>query len=158
VLGRPAEGGRAGRTLRWPGRRAGAPSGETGGRLSRRARALYASSSLGGEALTRSRGAWLVYYYAPPADADREALLPLGLVGALAFAASLLEALDDPLIGYWSARTRSRLGRRLPVILAAPPPWALFAVLPFIPPADAGTALTGATPSWRSSSTTSSAR
>jgi GPH family glycoside/pentoside/hexuronide:cation symporter len=144
VLERPAEGGRAGRTPRSPGRRAGAPSGENGGPLSRRARALDASSSLGGEALTQSRGAWLVYYYAPPADAGREALLPLGLAGALVFAASLLEALDDPLIGYWSDRTRSRLGRRLPFILAATPPWALFAVLLFTPPADAGTALTGA--------------
>jgi GPH family glycoside/pentoside/hexuronide:cation symporter len=109
-----------------------------------RGRLLYASSSLGAEALTQSRGAWLIYYYSPPADAGREAILSLGLVGTLVFAASLLEAVADPLVGYWSDRTRSRLGRRLPFILAATPLWALFALLLFTPPANAGAALTGA--------------
>ena len=109
-----------------------------------RARALYASSSLGGEALTQSRSVWLLYYYAPPEDADLETLLPLGLVGALLFAGRLVEALDDALIGYWSDRTRSRLGRRLPFVLAATPFWALFAVLLFAPPANASVAFTAA--------------
>jgi GPH family glycoside/pentoside/hexuronide:cation symporter len=104
-----------------------------------RAKLLYASASLGGEALGQSRGLWLLYYYAPPADADREALLPLGLVGVLLFAGRLLETFDDALIGYWSDRTRSRLGRRIPFVLAATPFAALFAVLLFSPP-DAGTA------------------
>ena len=105
---------------------------------------LYASSSLGNEALAQSRGLWLVYYYAPPADADREPLLSLGVVGAVLFAGRLIESLDDALIGYWSDRTRSRLGRRIPFVLAATPFAALFAVLLFSPPADAGTAVTAA--------------
>lgn len=65
-------------------------------------------------------------------------------MGALLFAANLLEAIDDPLIGHWSDRTRTRLGRRLPFILAATPLWALTAFLLFTPPANAGAALTGA--------------
>jgi GPH family glycoside/pentoside/hexuronide:cation symporter len=105
---------------------------------------LYASSSLGSEALSQSRGLWLLYYYAPPEDADLESLLPLGVVGVLLFAGRLVEALDDPLVGYWSDRTRSRLGRRLPFILGATPLWALFAFLLFTPPTGAGTALTAA--------------
>ena len=36
-----------------------------------RTRVLYAASSLGTEALTQSRGLWLVYFYAPPDDARR---------------------------------------------------------------------------------------
>jgi glycoside/pentoside/hexuronide:cation symporter, GPH family len=120
----------------------GAPEGQR--RLPLRTRVLYSSSSLGGEAITQSRGAWLVYYYAPPEDADLDALLPIGVVGALLFAANLVEALDDPLIGYWSDRTRSRLGRRLPFILTATPIWALAAYLLFTPPESAGPALTGA--------------
>ena len=111
-------------------------------RLPFRARLLYASSSLGGEALTQSRGLWLLYYYAPPADAEHEQLLPLGLVGVLLTAGRLIESVDDVLIGYWSDRTRSRLGRRIPFVLAATPPWALFAFLVFTPPPDAGTAAT----------------
>jgi glycoside/pentoside/hexuronide:cation symporter, GPH family len=111
-------------------------------RLPFRAKLLYASSSLGGEALSQSRGLWLLYYYAPPEDADLEQLLPLGLVGVLLTVGRLIESVDDVLIGYWSDRTRSRLGRRLPFVLAATPPWALFAFLVFTPPPDAGTAVT----------------
>jgi GPH family glycoside/pentoside/hexuronide:cation symporter len=111
--------------------------------LPRRARILYASSSLGGEALSQSRGLWLLYFYAPPEDADRVALLPLGLAGALLFAGRLIEAFDDVLIGWWSDRTRSRLGRRIPFVLSATPFAALFAVLTFAPP-EAGTAGTAA--------------
>ena len=109
---------------------------------------LYASSSLGSEALAQSRGLWLVYYYAPPEDADLRSLLSLGVIGGLLFAGRLLEAFDDALIGYWSDRTRSRLGRRLPFILGATPFWALFAFLLFTPP----------TGSWCWSSSSSSAR
>jgi glycoside/pentoside/hexuronide:cation symporter, GPH family len=109
-----------------------------------RTKLLYSSASLGGEALTQSRGLWLLYYYAPPEDADLESLLPLGVAGVLLFAVRLVEAFDDPLVGYWSDRTRSRLGRRLPFILGATPLWALFAFLLFTPPSGAGTALTAA--------------
>lgn len=110
--------------------------------LSLRVRLLWSSSALGAEALTQSRNAWLVYFYAPPADADRQALLSLALVSALLFAGKFLEAFDDTLIGYWSDRTSSRWGRRIPFVLAGTPLMALFAVLLFMPPADAGTAFT----------------
>jgi glycoside/pentoside/hexuronide:cation symporter, GPH family len=109
-----------------------------------RTRLLYASSSLGGEALSQSRGLWLLYYYAPPADAELETLLPLGVAGVVLFAARLAESLDDALIGYWSDRTRSRLGRRLPFILGGTPFWALFAFLLFTPPTAAGDVATAA--------------
>jgi len=112
--------------------------------LRRRTRLAYASASLGGEALGQSRNLWLVYYYAPPEDADLEALLPVGVVGALLTAAALVEAVYDPVVGWWSDRARTRLGRRLPFVLAATPLWALFAFLLFTPPQDASTAATGA--------------
>jgi glycoside/pentoside/hexuronide:cation symporter, GPH family len=106
-----------------------------------RAKSLYALSSLGGEALAQSRGAWLLYLYAPPDDADLPELLPTVVVGVLLAAGRLLEALDDALVGWWSDRTRSRLGRRIPFVLAATPLWALFGFLLFSPP-PAGTAAT----------------
>jgi glycoside/pentoside/hexuronide:cation symporter, GPH family len=108
------------------------------GELPLRARVLYASSSLGGEALSQSRALWLLYFYAEDAE-----LLSTLAVGALLTAGRLIEALDDALIGWWSDRTRSRLGRRIPFIVAATPFWALFAVLLFSPPAD-GAVLAGA--------------
>jgi GPH family glycoside/pentoside/hexuronide:cation symporter len=111
--------------------------------LTFRTKLLYSMSSLGGEALSQSRGLWLLYYYAPPDDADLQQQLPRLLVGVLLVVGRLLESFDDVLIGYWSDRTRSRLGRRIPFVLAATPPWALFAVLLFTPPEGAGTAATG---------------
>lgn len=97
--------------------------------LPRRTRLLYASASLGGEALAQSRGAWLVFYYH-----EERGLLSLPVVGALLTAGRLIESVDDVLIGWWSDRTRSPLGRRIPFVLGATPFWALFAVLLFTPP------------------------
>jgi GPH family glycoside/pentoside/hexuronide:cation symporter len=104
--------------------------------LPRRTRVLYASASLGGEALTQSRNLWLVYYYAPPEDADLPELLSPLVVGIVLTLVRLAESLDDVLIGWWSDRTTSRLGRRLPFIVLATPFAGLFAALLFMPPGD----------------------
>jgi glycoside/pentoside/hexuronide:cation symporter, GPH family len=103
-----------------------------------RRKLLYASDSLGGEALTESRGLWLLYYYAPPSSAKISPLLALGVAGAVLTVVPLVCALADPVIGYWSDRTNTRHGRRLPFIVVATPFWVLFAVLLFAPPRDAG--------------------
>jgi GPH family glycoside/pentoside/hexuronide:cation symporter len=60
----------------------------------------------------------------------------LALVGVLLFVGKLIEAMDDPFIGYWSDRTRSRWGRRIPFVVLATPFYALFFVLIWIPPVD----------------------
>jgi GPH family glycoside/pentoside/hexuronide:cation symporter len=99
------------------------------GGLPLRAKLMYASSSLGNEAQTQSRSLWLIYFYTEANDY----LTPFA-VGAILTIARLLETIDDGLIGYWSDRTRSRWGRRIPFILAATPFWALFSVLLFTPP------------------------
>lgn len=56
-------------------------------------------------------------------------LLAPGVVGVLFAIAKLWNAVADPLIGSWSDRTRSRLGRRRPFLLAALP----LLVLGFVP-------------------------
>ncbi|HEU4759010.1 MAG TPA: MFS transporter, partial [Dehalococcoidia bacterium] len=43
-------------------------------------------------------------------------------------------ALDDPLIGWWSDRTRSRWGRRIPFVVLSTPFYAVFFVLVWMPP------------------------
>jgi GPH family glycoside/pentoside/hexuronide:cation symporter len=96
---------------------------------------MYASSSLGGEALTQSRSLWLLYFYTEANDY----LSPFA-VGAILTVGRLVETVDDGLIGFWSDRTRSRLGRRIPFVLAATPFWALFGFLLFTPPASGGAA------------------
>ena len=97
---------------------------------------IYASGSFGGNILGRTRDLWLLYFYIPPDDADLPRLAPVLLVGALLFAGRLIEAFDDPLIGYWSDRTRTRWGRRVPFVVLATPFYALFFVLLWLPPND----------------------
>lgn len=53
----------------------------------------------------------------------------------------MIETLDDPVIGWWSDRTRSRWGRRIPFILFGTPLLALSFWLLWVPPADAGIVL-----------------
>ena len=101
------------------------------------ARMLYSVSALGSEALGRSRATWLLFFYAPSPESGLPQLLPIGLVGVILTLLGIVGALDDTLVGYWSDRTRSRLGRRLPFILVGTPLAALFAVLVVLPPPDA---------------------
>ena len=58
--------------------------------------------------------------------------------GFLIFAGRFVDAFTDPLIGWWSDRTRSRWGRRIPFILFSTPFYALFAAMVwFLPTEDA---------------------
>lgn len=108
-------------------------------RLPRLNRILYASGSFAGNVVSRSKDLWLIFFYAPPGDADLAPRVPLLAVGALLTATRVLEAFDDPLIGWWSDRTRSRWGRRIPFVLLATPFYAVFFVLVWFPPDDSET-------------------
>ena len=104
------------------------------GRLPLGARLLFASGSLGGNALGRTRDLWLVFFYLGDEDGDPARRGAAWAIIAVIFVGRLIEAFDDPLIGYWSDSTRSRLGRRIPFVLAATPFMAIFFVLIWIPP------------------------
>ncbi|HCV00390.1 MAG TPA: hypothetical protein DGL25_04230, partial [Dehalococcoidia bacterium] len=102
------------------------------GRLSPLAGHIYASGSLGGNALGRTRDLWLIFFYLGDGDLERRG--GAFAIGAVLVIGRLIEAFDDPLIGYWSDRTRSRLGRRIPFVLAATPLMAVLFILLWIPP------------------------
>ncbi len=101
-----------------------------------RTKLLYASGSIGGNVISRAKDLWLIYYFAPPDDADLPSRIPILTVGILLAIGRLIEAVDDPLIGYWSDRTKSPWGRRIPFVLLATPLYALFFVLLWTPPDD----------------------
>ncbi len=105
-------------------------------RLPRHNRLLYASAAIGGNVISRSADLWLLYFYAPPEDADIPRRASTLAVAAVLFAVRLVEAFDDPLIGHWSDRTRSRWGRRVPFVLAATPFLSLFFFLLWLPPTE----------------------
>jgi GPH family glycoside/pentoside/hexuronide:cation symporter len=103
--------------------------------LPRRNALIFASGSFAGNLLSRVVSAWLFYFYAAEdGDGDVTRRMPVWLVGAILTVTSLAGAFDDPLIGYWSDRTRSRWGRRIPFILLATPPWVLLFVMLWTPP------------------------
>ncbi len=64
--------------------------------------------------------------------------LPAGLAGLAISASLFLDGISDPLVGSLSDRTRSRLGRRHPWMLAAPIPIGLALIAIFNPPAGLG--------------------
>lgn len=66
--------------------------------------------------------------------------LSLGAVGTALLAVRLLDAFNDPLIGWLADRWRPRMGRRRAMLLASLPVAALSVVMLFWPPAGAGPA------------------
>lgn len=120
---------------RVPTRTMGTSASQSG--LSRSTKLLWGTAGLGAEALRQSRIAWLIYFYASPIGQSQAGRLSLATVSLLLFAGKLLEAFADTLIGYWSDRTSSRFGRRIPFVLLATPAMAVFAVLLFSPPPQA---------------------
>lgn len=57
-----------------------------------------------------------------------------GVIGTVFFLSKIWDAISDPLVGYWSDRTRSRFGRRKSWIYASAPATALVTIMLWSPP------------------------
>ncbi len=102
---------------------------------------LFSADHVGMQAISYFRQQWVLFFLAPPAfegvsrvpDPDVTLLgYEVGagvLAGFLIFAGRFIDAFTDPLIGWWSDRTRSRWGRRIPFILFSTPFYAAFGAL-----------------------------
>ena len=118
---------------------------ETGIRLPLLNKMLLASDHVGLQAIQYFRQTWMLFFLVPPMDegiARVPDVLVLGIdvdarvfAGVLIFAGRFVDAFTDPLIGWWSDRTRSRWGRRIPFILFSTPFYALFGALVWYLPA-----------------------
>lgn len=81
---------------------------------------------------------WLTFFYRPAEDDARPALVGAATFAALMLFGRIIDGIADPAVGFWSDRTRSRWGRRMPFILIGAPLLALsFAALWFPPDATA---------------------
>lgn len=109
---------------------------------------LYASDMVGSQAVAQTRNLWLLFFLAPPATVGLPTAVPgldLGFlhldprifVGVLLTAGRVIEALDDPVIGWWSDRAKSRWGRRIPFVLFSTPFYGLFFALLWFTPGGA---------------------
>ena len=107
---------------------------------------LFAADHVGLQAMSYFRQQWVLFFLAPPAMAGVSrvpdaALLGIDidarvLAGVLIFAGRFIDAFTDPLIGWWSDRTRSRWGRRIPFILFSTPFYAAFGALVWFLPTE----------------------
>ena len=107
---------------------------------------LFASDHIGLQAISYFRQAWILFFLVPPADEGPARVPDVSVLGfeidARLFAGIViglgrfLDAFTDPLIGWWTDRTHTRWGRRIPFILFSTPFYALFAALVWFLPVE----------------------
>ncbi len=95
--------------------------------------AIYAMTYMGIAMLMQIVVTWTMYFFAPPADI-RQAYLSVTSIGFILALGRVVDAVTDPLIGIWSDNTRTRMGKRLPFIVAGGLPLALSFILLWHPP------------------------
>ena len=76
---------------------------------------------------------WLLYYYCPPKESGLSPLAPMVAMGTVILFGRIIDAISDPLIGYWSDKTVTRWGRRKPFIVIGFILMALSQILIWIP-------------------------
>jgi GPH family glycoside/pentoside/hexuronide:cation symporter len=82
---------------------------------------LYAFASVGNSALFWSQSLWLIFFYSGAEGSGQPVRIPVELIGLALGIGKFIEIFDDPIIGWWSDRTRGRLGRRIPFLLFGTP-------------------------------------
>ena len=93
----------------------------------------YSLINLGSTTLWSVISGWLLYFYMPP-DGDGPPLVPAALYGATMLVVRGVNAVIAPPIGHLSDQTRSRWGRRLPLMAASALPMTALFVFLWNPP------------------------
>lgn len=93
---------------------------------------FYGAGSIATGVKETAFNVFLLFFYTQVAG------LPGGLAGTAIFIALLIDAISDPLVGYWSDRLKTRWGRRHPLMYAAAIPMGFAFYLLFHPPIGAG--------------------
>lgn len=96
-------------------------------------RIMYGMGNMGGNFLNLMFTTWLYKMYCDP-DASSGMLLPIVWMNMALIAGRAVDAISDPLIGYWSDNTNSRWGRRIPFMLFGGVPLVLSFILIWAPP------------------------
>ena len=108
----------------------------------------YAIGQLGWSIISGLIGSWLVYFYQPNQEAINEgmiSLIPQGrvvlglltIIGLITAFGRIFDAVTDPLVGNWSDKCKSKLGRRIPFLRWSALPLGLVFVLVFCAPVSA---------------------
>jgi len=118
--------------------------------LSIRRRVLYALGNPGHQISDRIVVLIAVYFYLPPPGRGLETRVPaqvffgfLTVYGLATLVGRLFDTAADPVVGYLSDRSRSRLGRRRWLMILGVGPMVAVPVLLFFPPGSAGSLANG---------------
>lgn len=90
---------------------------------------LYSLANIG-NTIPYQMASFILFFYT---DVKR---LPVALASSVMVAYSIWDAINNPIMGYISDRTKTRWGRRIPYLLFGVPPYALFFVLVWLAPFD----------------------
>ncbi len=112
-------------------------------RLPVRGQWIYASGMLGWSVLTSAVAVMLVYFYQPPSESGLQNLIPkigvLGIINAMSMimvGTRIWDAVIDPLIAYFSDKSKSKIGRRVIFMRYSMIPIVIFGFLLFLPAHD----------------------
>ncbi len=112
-----------------------ADSAETGHRpLTRRENLLYSAGELAPNALVLIVSPWVLFLYRGNPEAGLVPLVSGGVFAAVFLIGRIIDGISDPLVGWWSDRTRTRWGRRKPFLTLSFVPLVLFFVMLWTPP------------------------
>lgn len=112
----------------------------------------YAIGQLGWSIISGLIGSWLVYFYQPNQEAIDDgmiSMIPQGrvilgiltFIGLITAIGRVFDAVTDPLVGNWSDKCKSKLGRRIPFLRWSAIPLGLIFVLVFCAPVHGVSAL-----------------
>ncbi|MCQ2603725.1 MAG: MFS transporter [Spirochaetia bacterium] len=76
---------------------------------------------------------WVLTYYLPPQKFSFSAFMSPLFIALALIISRFVDMVSDPLVGYWSDRTNTRFGRRIPFICLGAVPLALSTVAFFFP-------------------------
>ncbi len=93
---------------------------------------LYSIGNMSGTLVSMPVGMYLMYYYCPP-DQDKQ-LISISVMTALIFFGRFFDGFLEPIVGYYSDRTKTRWGRRIPFIAVGGLPLAAFFIMYWYPP------------------------
>ncbi len=93
----------------------------------------YSSGNIGTMLVGQLIPMWVVFFYAPP-EGKGMIYAPVAAVGLVMLFGRVIDAIADPLVGYFSDKSKSRFGRRIPFIALGTPFLVISWILLFYPP------------------------
>lgn len=95
---------------------------------------MYAMGNMSSQLLQWTFGMFLTYYYCSKDVPGYPPLLSIGIVSTALFVGRFVDGFLEPIVGYWSDRTNTRWGRRIPFIALGGLPMCVFFLLMWFPP------------------------